>query len=108
MPLNPRSRPPVGQQRVTPARGRKGNSAPVPASSATPTRTPTPTPATVLGRNPVTPQAAAEPDAVMQQAKRDIDAGLVDTDMRATPGLDAALRNKLVPGAGGKPTAVKR
>ena len=104
MPLNPRSRPPVGQQRVTPARGRKGNSAPVPASSATRT----PTPAAALGRNPVTPQAAAEPDAVMQQAKRDIDAGLVDTDMRATPGLDAALRNKLVPGAGGKPTAVKR
>ena len=38
----------------------------------------------------------------MAQAKRDIDAGLVDTDMRATPGLDAALRARLVPGPGGK------
>ena len=37
----------------------------------------------------------------MAQAKRDIDAGLVDTDMRATPGLDAALRARLVPGPGG-------
>ena len=46
---------------------------------------------------------ADAPDPVMVQAKRDIDAGLVDTDMRATPGLDAALRAKLVPGAGGKP-----
>jgi hypothetical protein len=48
---------------------------------------------------------ADAPDPVMQQAKRDIDAGLVDTDMRATPGLDAALRAKLVPGPGGKPPA---
>lgn len=46
---------------------------------------------------------AATPDPVMVQAKRDIDAGLVDTDIRATPGLDAKLRAKLVPGAGGKP-----
>lgn len=46
---------------------------------------------------------AAAPDPVMVQAKRDIDAGLVDTDMRATPGLDAELRSRLVPGAGGKP-----
>jgi hypothetical protein len=38
----------------------------------------------------------------MQQAKRDIDAGKVDTDMRATPGLDAKRRDELVPGAGGK------
>lgn len=46
---------------------------------------------------------AAAVDPVMAQAQRDIDAGLVDTDMRATPGLDAARRAKLVPGAGGKP-----
>jgi hypothetical protein len=39
----------------------------------------------------------------MKQAKRDIDAGKVDTDMRATPGLDAKRRAELVPGAGGKP-----
>lgn len=42
-------------------------------------------------------------DPVIQQAKRDIDAGLVDTDMRATPGLDAERRARLVRGAGGKP-----
>lgn len=46
---------------------------------------------------------AQAPDAVIVQAKHDIDAGLVDTDMRATPGLDAALRGRLVPGPGGKP-----
>jgi len=45
----------------------------------------------------------AAPDPVMLQAKRDIDAGLVDTDMHATPGLDAALRKQMVPGPGGKP-----
>jgi len=48
---------------------------------------------------------ASAPDPYIQQAKRDIDAGLVDTDMRATPGLDAALRRKMVPGPGGKPPA---
>ena len=44
-----------------------------------------------------------KPDPIMLQAKRDIDAGLVDTDMHATPGLDAALRKQMVPGPGGKP-----
>ena len=38
---------------------------------------------------------APEPDAVILQAKRDLDAGLVDTDMRATPGLDAQRRRRL-------------
>lgn len=46
---------------------------------------------------------ATAPDPVIQQAKRDLDAGMVDTDMRATPGLDAARRRKMVPGAGGGP-----
>jgi hypothetical protein len=46
---------------------------------------------------------ADAPDPVIAQAKRDIDAGMVDTDMRATPGLDAKHRASLVPGAGGKP-----
>lgn len=45
----------------------------------------------------------ATPRKAMVQAKRDLDAGLVDTDMRATPGLDAQRRSDLVPGAGGKP-----
>jgi hypothetical protein len=44
----------------------------------------------------------------MVQAKRDIDAGLVDTDMRATPGLDAQRREHLVPGQGGKPPLARR
>jgi len=34
---------------------------------------------------------------VIQQAKRDLDAGQVDTDMHATPGLDALERERLVP-----------
>ncbi len=46
--------------------------------------------------------AAATPDPVIAQAKRDLDAGLVDTDMRATPGLDARRRARLVPGPGGQ------
>ena len=33
---------------------------------------------------------------VIRQAKRDIDAGLVDTDLRSTPGLDAERREKLL------------
>ena len=46
---------------------------------------------------------AHKPDPRIEQAKRDIDAGLVDTDMRATAGLDAKRREQLVPGPGGKP-----
>lgn len=46
---------------------------------------------------------AGAPDPVMVQARRDLDAGMVDTDMRATPGLDAGRRARLVPGPGGKP-----
>ncbi len=53
------------------------------------------------------PASLGRPDPVIAQAKRDLDAGLVDTDMRATPGLDAQLRRKLVPGAGGKPQIAK-
>jgi len=48
------------------------------------------------------------PDPKMVQAKRDIDAAMVDTDMRATPGLDAAQRERLVPGPGGKPLASRK
>jgi hypothetical protein len=50
-----------------------------------------------------TTDAAVAPDPGIAQAKHDIDRGLVDTDMRATPGLDARLRERLVPGPGGKP-----
>ena len=59
-------------------------------------------------RDQSTHTTAPVPDPVIAQAKRDIDAGLVDTDMRATPGLDAQRRAKLVPGPGGKPPAKGR
>ena len=51
---------------------------------------------------------AAKPDPVMVQAYRDLEAGMVDTDMRATPGLDAQRRAALVPGPGGKPPGKAR
>jgi hypothetical protein len=54
-------------------------------------------------RDESTDATAGKPDPVMAQAKRDIDIGMVDTDMRATPGLDVELRDRLVPGPGGKP-----
>lgn len=42
------------------------------------------------------------PDPKILQAYKDLKQGLVDTDMRATPGQDAAQRAKDVPGAGGQ------
>ncbi|MBL8306282.1 MAG: hypothetical protein JNM33_06275 [Rubrivivax sp.] len=45
-------------------------------------------------KDAVTPHA----NPIVEQAKHDIDAGLVDTDMRATPGLDAQRRQELVQG----------
>lgn len=54
-------------------------------------------------RDESTRTIAELPDPKMLQAKRDIDAGLVDTDMRATPGQNAKLRERMVPGPGGKP-----
>ena len=51
---------------------------------------------------------AAKPDPVMVQAYQDLAAGMVDTDMRATPGLDAQRRAELVPGPGGKPPGKAR
>lgn len=91
MPLNPRARRPIGRQTATPARGAKGAARP-----ASGLKLP-------HERDQSTDAVAATPDPVMVQAKRDIDAGLVDTDMRATPGLDAERRARLVPGPGGKP-----
>lgn len=45
------------------------------------------------------PGATADgaPDALMEQARRDLEAGQVDTDMRNPAGLDAAQRERLVP-----------
>lgn len=55
----------------------------------------------VLGQLPherdQTPEAAGdEPREKIKQAHQDIERGLVDTDMRATPGLDASQRKKIV------------
>jgi len=59
-------------------------------------------------RDESTATEGVEADPLMLQAKRDIDAGQVDTDMRATPGLDAERRARLVGGAGGKPPSTGR
>jgi hypothetical protein len=45
---------------------------------------------------------ASAPDPVIKQAHEDLKNGLVDTDMRATPGLDAGQRARQVPGPGGQ------
>jgi len=65
-------------------------------------------PAAPLQRAEPIHTTAVAPDPVIAQAKRDIDAGLVDTDMRVTPGLDAKRRAEIVPGAGGKPPSAGR
>jgi hypothetical protein len=60
--------------------------------------------ATDRGRNPRLPHERDEsaeksysgPRKEMERAKRDLDAGLVDTDLRATPGIDAEQRRNLM------------
>jgi hypothetical protein len=47
-------------------------------------------------RDESTPAEPPGPHKVMLRAKRDLDAGLVDTDLRNTPGLDARQRTKLL------------
>jgi hypothetical protein len=87
--MNPRNGRPVGRQQATPPRIAKApRSAP---SLALPHE-----------RDESTEVTSNTPDPRMVQAKRDIDAGLVDTDMHATPGQNAALRERMVPGPGGK------
>jgi hypothetical protein len=39
---------------------------------------------------------AAEPDPVIEQARRDIESGQVDTDLHNPPGLDAERRDELL------------
>jgi hypothetical protein len=51
-------------------------------------------------RDQATGEVSAQPPKVIRQAKADLDAGLVDTDMRATPGLDAERRAQLVKSGG--------
>lgn len=89
MSINPKSKRPVEHQAGTPRRAKAPLSAPGLALPHERDESPDAPPAT--------------PDPKMIQAKRDIDAGLVDTDMRATPGQNAKLRERMVPGPGGKP-----
>ena len=53
-------------------------------------------------RDEDTDMTDGEVDPVIEQAAKDIARGLVDTDMRATPGLDAEKRLRDVPGPGGR------
>jgi len=90
MSLKQKTRHPIGRQQPTPPRGAKP---------------PTLNPDLPLPheRDQAVDATADAPDPQMVQAQRDIDAGQVDTDMLATPGLDAQRRARLVPGPGGKP-----
>jgi hypothetical protein len=90
--MNPRIRHPVGRQVTIALRGMQ---VPLPDAGL----------ALSQERNEATHFTAAEPDPKMIQAQRDIDAGQVDTDMHVTPGQNAARRECLVPGPGGKPPA---
>lgn len=49
-----------------------------------------------LASDPVDGHIDAQPRPVIEQAKRDLDAGQVDTDLRGTPGLDAERRARLL------------
>ncbi len=48
-------------------------------------------------RDAATGHVAEAPDPAMEQAKKDIDQGQVDTDMWGTAGLDHERRKRLVP-----------
>ncbi len=56
-------------------------------------------------RDESTGSTSSKPDPDMKQAHKDLQEGQVDTDMRATPGLDAGRRSGYVPGAGGQPAS---
>jgi hypothetical protein len=90
MPMNSRSRRPDGRRQATPPRGAK---APLSAPGL----------ALPHERDESTDATGRAPLPVIVQAKRDIDTGLVDTDMHATPGQNVELRERMVPGPGGKP-----
>lgn len=68
-----------------------GSPAPPASGEATGTDLPLP-----HERDQSTGQTDPRPNKVIRQAKADIDQGLVDTDLRATPGLDAQRREKLL------------
>lgn len=90
MALNPKAGRHVGRQWPTPPRPTKGLKS-------------TPSLPLPQERDQSIHNTAKAPHPMMVQAKQDIDCGLVDTDMHATPGLDAQRRARLVTGPGGKP-----
>lgn len=49
-------------------------------------------------RDESTDKAHSGPRKEMKRAKRDLDAGLVDTDLRSTPGIDAEHRRRILKG----------
>jgi hypothetical protein len=51
-------------------------------------------------RDPQTADTNPKPDAQVRRAAKDLQQGQVDTDLRATPGLDADRRGALVKGGG--------
>lgn len=63
------------------------------------TRRGVPTPPVALPheRDEAADQTQAAVDPVIHRAYKDLEEGQVDTDMRATPGLDAERRRRLVP-----------
>jgi hypothetical protein len=58
---------------------------------------PTPPVALPHERDQASDQTERAVDPVIEQAHRDIKDGQVDTDMRATPGLDAERRARVAP-----------
>lgn len=53
-------------------------------------------------RDQASQNTGPHPDPAIRQAGKDLADGQVDTDMRATPGLDAQRREGLVPGTAGR------
>ena len=70
----------------------------IPMSKTKPAAPPPPdaTPALPHERDEGGDQVSPAPDPVIEQAAQDLADGQVDTDLRATPGLDAPRRRRLL------------
>ena len=94
---------PLNERRMTLLNTPPKNESPYATGASEPPYEPAPNPIPKPAPRPAPePLSDPTPDPIIAQAKRDLDAGLVDTDMHATPGLDAQRRRQLVPGPGGK------
>lgn len=92
----PNHRSPTPPPLPRPASGptaRTGAGMAPPGAAAPPPPDPLPLP---HERDEASGEAARPADPVIRQAQRDLDRELVDTDLRATPGLDAERRRALV------------